>query len=88
MNLKDFVFWTMIIIIIALAGYMAFWIKTEPYKCVANPYTYSIKLLEESNHGNVTCMCNSENGAQAILTNQGFTNIPKYESIFDEGKFK
>lgn len=55
---------------------MLFYIKTNSFECISNPYTYSIKLLEKANNGNVTCLCSAQgNYGQSImvkLTREGF----------------
>lgn len=79
MNYKDIAFWVMIIIVIALCIYVLFYIKTESYKCIANPYSYSVKLMEKANNADVSCTCNTltypvrtamldRNGVHAIMT--------------------
>lgn len=73
MNLKEIAFWTMIIGVIILGVYLVRYVESESYECMNNPYIYSIKLLERSNHGNVTCMCSMPNSQTGImLTRDGF----------------
>jgi len=77
MKLKDWVFWIAIIWIIILSIYMIYYMKTESFKCLSNPYTYSIGLLEESNNAPVTCICSAQKaGAHSVLlTREGFQSM-------------
>jgi hypothetical protein len=73
MNPKEIAFWVMILVVIGLGIYLVNYIKSESYECMNNPYVYSIKLLEEANHGNVSCMCTVPNSQTGIaLTRDGF----------------
>lgn len=74
MNLKTTAFWVMIVMIVGLSLYVIYWTKTEPYKCVSNPYVYSIELMEKANNAPVTCLCSveKESGSTVILDKNGF----------------
>lgn len=76
-KIKNIAFWIMLILVILLGIYAAYWIRTESFECVSNPYVYSIQKLEESNNANVSCICTVQNdkGMSVILDNQGFRNL-------------
>lgn len=81
-KIRELIVWLMTFGIIVLGIYLLFWIKTESFECLSNPYSYSIKLLEEANSANVSCICTvyKTNGATVMLTKDGFKNIPIQES--------
>jgi hypothetical protein len=56
-KIRNIATWVMIIFIIVLGLYLVYYVNTESHKCLNNPYTYSVKLLEKANDGNVSCMC-------------------------------
>lgn len=58
-RIKNIAFWVMIIIVIALAIYVLFYIKSESYECMNNPLVYGVKNIEENNKG-FTCSCFSQ----------------------------
>ena len=75
MNKKNLMFWLMIIAIFSLCIYLLFYVKTQSYQCISNPYSYSIKLIEKSNNANASCLCtiNKEDETQfLILDRDGF----------------
>lgn len=75
MNWKTYFFWITNILIIALSIYTFFWIHSNSYQCLNNPYVYSINLLEKSNHGEVTAIFTSSSGARAFLSKDGFKSV-------------
>lgn len=81
MNLKNLVLWIMIAFVFILGIYMIYYIRTESYQCLNNPYTYSIKLLEEANDAEVTAIISvhKPNGLNILLTREGFSilDLPK-----------
>lgn len=74
MNIKNFAFWIMMIGIFALGIYLIYFINTQSYQCLANPYTYSMRLLDKANNADVTCICstNKPNTQVVILDRNGF----------------
>lgn len=56
-KIKNIAFWILIILIIVLGIYLIWFTRIEAYKCLSNPYTYSVNLLEQSNRGNLSCTC-------------------------------
>ncbi len=74
MNIKDVAFWLMMLLVFGLTVYLLFYIKTESFACLSNPYTYSIDLLEEANDAEVSCICSSDD-ATVLLTREGFSEI-------------
>jgi hypothetical protein len=77
MKFKILVFWLSIIFIFVLGFYLLFYLKTESFQCISNPYIYSIGLLEEANSAEVSCICtvHKPRGASAVLTRNGFEPI-------------
>jgi hypothetical protein len=82
MNLRNIIAWAIIIGIVGLGIYLLWYINTESFKCMSNPYIYSIKLLEKANNAEVICVCsaNKLNAVSVLLTRNGFENM-KIESI-------
>lgn len=74
MKYKEIVFWILILLIVGLCIYLLYYIKTESYQCMSNPYVYSIKLLEKANEGTVMCSCISPKGSM-LLTRDGFKSV-------------
>ena len=84
MNIKDLVFWILIIVIISLGIYLVVWINTEPYKCISNPYVYTGQLLEKANDGEVNCLCiASKSGSQAMLNGKGLNRLQDSNPLLD-----
>ena len=54
---RDKIFFALIILIILLGIYVVFYIKSESFKCMSNSASYTIKNLEKSNDGNISCSC-------------------------------
>lgn len=80
MDYKALANWTLIVILLALGGYMAYYIHTQSFQCLSNPYGYSIKLLEKSNQASVGCSCTVSKPTGNInffLTDKGIEQIPK-----------
>jgi len=78
MSKKDLLVWLMIVAIIALSIYVLYWTKSESFKCVSNPYTYSIKLLEKANSADVSCSCIANTkpvSTSILLTRDGFQRV-------------
>lgn len=57
MGSKDKIFFALVILIILLGVYLVYYIKSESFKCMSNSAVYTIKNLEESNKGNISCQC-------------------------------
>lgn len=49
------------LVIILLGIYLVWYINTQSYACLSNPYSYPIKLLEKTNNATVTCSCTAVN---------------------------
>lgn len=73
MNPRQIAFWTMIVFIFGLGIYLIYYIHTESYACISNPYAYPIKLLEKASNSEVVCTCSfsKPNSPLVLLTNKG-----------------
>lgn len=80
-NIRNIIAWIMIIGIISLGVYAVYWINTESFECVSNPYSYSMNLLEEANNAPVSAILSvhNQNGISVLWTKDGFENIEVLE---------
>lgn len=67
MNIKNIAFWVMIFLIIGLAIYLIFFIKSESYKCMNNPLVYGVNQFK-TNQGEFTCICSAPNTERILVT--------------------
>lgn len=74
-KVRDKIFWIIIILIVILGIYLVFYVHTQSFQCIANPYSYPIKLLERSNNETVSCSC----------TASSITKQPTYFSLDRNG---
>jgi len=65
-TIKNIAFWTMLIIVIGLAIYCIYYIKTESYQCMASPLVYGVSKYKVSNDALFTCTCSSA-GADSFI---------------------
>lgn len=79
MNIKDFLFYFMIIIIVGLSIYLIYFVKTESYKCISAPFQYGIKNLKSSNDQPVTCSCSFAGSLNSLIITKD--NITKSDNI-------
>lgn len=75
----------MIIMVIAMCIYVLYWIETESFECLDDPYVYSIKLLEKANRENVSCVCTAGR-ISVLLTREGFSEIEIERNSTGNGK--
>lgn len=67
-NIKNIAFWIMILVVIALAIYMIWFVKTESYQCIANPLVYGVANVKSS-YGDFACTC-SDGRNMVTVTNE------------------
>lgn len=80
--IKDMLFWILFILIVGLSLYVLMWTKTEPYKCISSPYTYTIGLMEQANNDTVICRCNTlKKNSAILLTREGFKTEEYYSNL-------
>lgn len=75
---RDLIFSALVILIIGLCIYLLYYIKTESYQCISNPYSYSMNLLEKANGENIICTCNAQSG-NFIWTKEGFRPMETFD---------
>lgn len=72
---RDIALWTIAGLILSIGIYNVFWVQTNSFQCVSNPYIYSINLLEKSNRANVTAVFSVDKfpPVSVLLTRNGFS---------------
>jgi hypothetical protein len=71
MNHKDILFYSLIIVVLALTIYVTYWIRNDSYKCVSNPVVYGIQQMSSSDEQDIiTCSCTSTTSRQVLLFNK------------------
>lgn len=67
---KDYLFYFMIFIIIALAIYLIWFTKTNGYECINEPLVYGVNHISFNDGGDISCNCYSSNSTQSIHVNK------------------
>lgn len=67
----------LLIVLIAISGYALYSIKSEGTKCMADPFKYSINILEKGSTDPVICTCRA-GSKTVVITNNGSVDLNSY----------
>ncbi len=79
-NKKDIAFWGLVLVIVLLIGYVAFFIQSESYQCISNPLVYGVEQYKTS-IGDFTCTCSSPGANPILVTEGGISSLWSYDTI-------
>lgn len=79
MNYKNLAFWIMMLFIFVLGIYLVWFVNSQGYSCISNPFVYGVSLQKDSG-GEYTCSCSSPNSKPILVTKDG---ISLQESYYD-----
>jgi uncharacterized protein with PQ loop repeat len=85
-QIKNILFYFMIIIIIGLSFYLIYHIRTESFQCMSNPWSYGVKSISSSNNQELSCSCSCtflKPGQSLFITKDNSTIIDNF--IFAKG---
>lgn len=81
MNLKNILFYSMIVIIVGLSIYLLIFTQTKSYECLSSPLQFGVKQYTSS-IGDFSCACTSPMAKQTLLvTKDNITTQFNYLSI-------
>jgi predicted nucleic acid-binding Zn ribbon protein len=75
-KINRFLYYLIIALIICLSVWLIFFIRTESYECMNNPFIYAINNLQSSTGEDVVCRCNAPNNPRTLI-------ITKYNMTYD-----
>lgn len=78
-NKKDIAFWIMVLMVVILIGYVAFFIQTESYECMSNPLVYGVGQYKTST-GEFTCTCSSPFTDSILVTKDKISSLQNYNT--------
>lgn len=79
-NKKDIVFWIMVLAVVILIGYIAFFIRSESYECMSNPLVYGVSQYKTST-GEFTCTCSSPFADSILVTKDKISLLHNYNEF-------
>ena len=79
-NKKDITFWIMVLAVIILIGYVAFFIRSESYECMSSPLVYGVNQYRTSS-GEFTCTCSSQFADPILVTRDGISSLRNYNTF-------
>lgn len=59
MQMKDYAFYIMIMIIVLLCGFVAYKVYDGSVSCIASPIQYGIKNMKATGDAPITCTCSA-----------------------------
>ena len=80
-QIKNYLFYLMIFVVIVLCMYVIYKIKTESIKCMASPLTYGVSKLRSSNGEDITCSCYFPGSRQTLFITKNKTFVSSTENL-------
>jgi hypothetical protein len=83
LDVKTFLFYMMIVVVIVLSIWVYFKISDESFKCLSSPVSYGISKMNSSNGMPITCTCTFPGASQTLKFTKDNVSVLNFQGGYN-----